>query len=229
MNRSRDLRLLDRAEESALVLQARQGDFEAFDQLVRHCEKRVWTVVWRLLGEKEETENVVQTAFLKALEALETFRGESSFCTWVARIATRAGLDVLRARKRKETRSLDELALDEDDEGSISKPQLVTDWREDPSASVERQELRGILDKALNSLSPTLRAVFVLRDVQGLSTEEAATELGITVGNAKVRLLRARLALREELSRAFGSEEEARAHIDGSGLGGLAAAQEIDP
>jgi len=228
MNRTREKRLLDRAEESALVVQAKQGDFEAFDQLVRHCERRVWTVVWRLLGEKEETENVVQVAFLKALEALETFRGDSSFCTWVGRIATRAGLDVLRSRKRKENLSLDELALDEDDEGSIARPQLIADWREDPSAGIERQELRTHLDQALDQLSPTLRAVFVLRDVQGLSTEEAATELGITVGNAKVRLLRARLALREHLTRAFGGEELARAHIDGSGLGGLAAAGEHD-
>jgi RNA polymerase sigma-70 factor, ECF subfamily len=228
MNQTRERRLLDRAEESALVVQAKQGDFEAFDQLVRHCERKVWTVVWRLLGEKEETENVVQVAFLKALEALETFRGDSSFCTWVGRIATRAGLDVLRSRKRKENLSLDELALDEDDEGSIAKPGLIADWREDPSASVERSELRLILDQALDELSPTLRAVFVLRDVQGLSTEEAAQELGITVGNAKVRLLRARLALRERLTKTFGGEEMARAHIDGSGLGGLAAAGETD-
>jgi len=228
MNQTRERRLLDRAEESALVVQAKQGDFEAFDQLVRHCERKVWTVVWRLLGEKEETENVVQVAFLKALEALETFRGDSSFCTWVGRIATRAGLDVLRSRKRKENLSLDELALDEDDEGSIAKPGLIADWREDPSASVERSELRQILDHALDELSPTLRAVFVLRDVQGLSTEEAAQELGITVGNAKVRLLRARLALREGLTKTFGGEEMARAHIDGSGLGGLAAAGETD-
>ena len=206
------------------MVQAKQGDFEAFDQLVRHCERKVWTVVWRLLGEKEETENVVQVAFLKALEALETFRGDSSFCTWVGRIATRAGLDVLRSRKRKENLSLDELALDEDDEGSIARPGLVADWREDPSAGIERSELRTILDQALDELSPNLRAVFVLRDVQGLSTEEAAQELGITVGNAKVRLLRARLALRERLTRTFGSQEAALSHIDGSGPGGLAAA-----
>ncbi|MEN9353223.1 MAG: hypothetical protein RL318_548 [Fibrobacterota bacterium] len=226
MLKTRDIRLLDRAEESALVLQAKQGDFEAFDQLVRHCERRVWTVVWRLLGEKEETENVVQIAFLKAMEALETFRGDSSFCTWVGRIATRAGLDVLRARKRREGLSLDELALDEDDEGSIAKPHLIADWREDPSVQIERQELRGILDAALDELSPSLRAIFVLRDVQGLSTEEAAKELGITAGNAKVRLLRARLALRERLTKAFGGEEMVREHLDGSGLGGLAAALE---
>lgn len=226
MLKTRDIRLLDRAEESALVLQAKQGDFEAFDQLVRHCERRVWTVVWRLLGEKEETENVVQIAFLKAMEALETFRGDSSFCTWVGRIATRAGLDVLRARKRREGLSLDELALDEDDEGSIAKPHLIADWREDPSVQIERQELREILDAALDELSPSLRAIFVLRDVQGLSTEEAAKELGITAGNAKVRLLRARLALRERLTKTFGGEEMVREHLDGSGLGGLAAALE---
>lgn len=216
--------LLDRAAESALVLQAQQGDFEAFDQLVRHCERRVFTVVLRLLGNREDAENAVQTAFLKALEALDGFRGEASFCSWVARIASRVGLDLLRSRKRHEGASLDELSSDEDDEGNIPRPWLLVDWREDPSRSVERQELHNILSQALDKLSPNLRAVFVLRDVQGLSTEEAATELGITAGNAKVRLLRARLRLREILTEVFGSEDQARDHLRIIGDGGLAAA-----
>src|ERR1035437_1695205 len=102
MLRSSNDRLMDVAEESSLVMPAQNGDFHAFDLLVRNCERRAWTVAWRLLGDKEEVENVVQTSFLKAMEALETFRGESRFCTWVGKIVTRTGLDMLRSRKRKE-------------------------------------------------------------------------------------------------------------------------------
>ncbi|MBK9579241.1 MAG: sigma-70 family RNA polymerase sigma factor [Fibrobacterota bacterium] len=220
-----DEQLLDRAEESALVLRAKSGDFDAFDLLVKRCEKRVWTVAWRLLGTREDTENVVQSAFIKALESLETFRGESSFCTWVGRIANRKALDVLRKRKREKTSSLDELTTD-DDFTPIAHPELLVDWREDPARGVEREELRQILDKALAKLPVNLRAIFVLRDVDGMDTAQAAEELGISVGNAKVRLLRARLRLREELTRAFGGEALVHHHLEPAGLGGLAAAME---
>ena len=225
MHRTSHEKLMDLAEESALVLRAKAGDFDAFDRLVRNCERRAWAVAWRLLGDKEEVENVVQTSFLKAMEALETFRGESRFCTWVGRIVTRTGLDMLRSRKRVEGLSLDELSVDSD-EAPLAHPELLVDWREDPSRSIERQELQAILDRAISTLPDTLRATFVLRDVDGLSTEETAVELGITAGNVKVRLLRARLRLREELTVAFGGEAIAHEHGLGIGLGGLAAAAE---
>jgi RNA polymerase sigma-70 factor (ECF subfamily) len=228
MFRSSHDKLMDVAEESALVLRARSGDFDAFDRLVRDCERRAWAVAWRLLGDKEEVENVVQTSFLKAMEALESFRGESRFCTWVGRIVTRTGLDMLRSRKRKEGLSLDELSMDSDD-APLAHPELLVDWREDPSRSIERRELQSILDRAIATLPDTLRAAFVLRDVDGLSTEETAKELGITAGNVKVRLLRARLRLREELTEAFGGEAIAHEHGIGAGLGGLAAASEGRP
>lgn len=218
--------LMERAAESALVLRAQEGDFDAFDQLVRSCERRVWTVAWRMLGEREETENVVQTAFLKAMEALPTFRGESSFCTWVGRIATRSALDVLRSRRRERSLSLDEIASD-DDEAPVPHPELLVDWREDPTSGIERQEVRDILDRAIATLPDSLRSVFVLRDVQDLDTAQTAAELGITPGNVKVRLLRARLRLREELTRAFGGEAMVHGHMAGAGTGGLAAAAEV--
>lgn len=216
---------MDIAEESALVLRAKDGDFDAFDRLVRSCERRAWAVAWRLLGNKEEVENVVQTSFLKAMEALESFRGESRFCTWVGRIVTRTGLDALRSRRRKEGLSLDEMSADSDD-APFSRPELLVDWQEDPSRSIERQELQSILDRAIATLPDILRSTFVLRDVDGLSTEETAQELGITAGNVKVRLLRARLRLREELTQAFGGEAMAHEHGMPSGLGGMAAASE---
>lgn len=225
MFRSSNDKLMDVAEESALVLRAKDGDFDAFDKLVRGCERRAWAVAWRLLGDKEEVENVVQTSFLKAMEALDSFRGESRFCTWVGKIVTRTGLDMLRSRRRKEGLSLDEMSAESDD-APIAHPELLVDWREDPSRSIERQELQSILDRAIGTLPDTLRATFVLRDVDGLSTEETARELGITPGNVKVRLLRARLKLREELTAEFGGEAMAHEHGFGTGLGGLAAASE---
>jgi RNA polymerase sigma-70 factor, ECF subfamily len=225
MPRTKETNLMDLAEESALVLQAKAGDFDAFDRLVRGCERRTWTVAWRLLADKEEAENAVQASFIKAMEALDSFRGESRFCTWVGRIVTRTGLDILRSRRRREGLSLDELSS-ESDEAPVARPELLVDWREDPSRAVEREELRGILDKAISTLPDTLRSAFVLRDVEGLSTEETARELGIAEGNVKVRLLRARLRLREELTRAFGGEAMAHEHRIPSGLGGLAAARE---
>lgn len=220
---------LDRAEEIELVAKARAGDYDAFERLVKSCERRIWAIAWRLLGDREEAENIVQASFLKAMEALDSFRGEAGFCTWVGRIATNEGLEILRRRRRKDALSLDELVTESDDDGPIPHPELLADWREDPSRSVEREELRRILDEALDTLSPGLRAVFVLRDVEGQSTAETAEALGITEANAKVRLMRARLALRERLTEAFGGESMVHAHLVPHGLGGLAAAQEGQP
>jgi RNA polymerase sigma-70 factor, ECF subfamily len=219
---------LDRETEIALVAKAKAGDFDAFDQLVRSCERRIWAISWRLLGDKEETENAVQTAFLKAMEALDSFRGEAGFCTWMGRIATNESLEILRRRKR-DGLSLDSLGIDADDDGPVPHPELLVDWREDPSRSVEREEMRAILDQALDTLTPGLRAVFVLRDMEGLSTLETAEQLGISESNAKVRLLRARLTLRERLTEAFGGEALVHSHLDHGGLGGLAAAMEARP
>lgn len=217
---------MGRAEETELVSRARSGDYDAFERLVKSCERRVWAIAWRLVGDREEAENIVQGAFLKAMEALDSFRGEAGFCTWIGRIATNEGLEILRRRRRKDALSLDELVTESDDDGPIPRPELLADWREDPSRSVEREELRRILDRALDTLSPGLRAVFVLRDVEGLSTLETAESLGITEANAKVRLMRARLALRERLTEAFGGETMVHAHLVPHGLGGLAAARE---
>ncbi len=220
---------LDRAEEVELVAKARTGDYDAFERLVKSCERRIWAIAWRLVGDREEAENIVQASFLKAMEALDSFRGEAGFCTWVGRIATNEGLEILRRRRRKDALSLDELVTESDDDGPIPHPELLADWREDPSRSVEREELRRILDDALDTLSPGLRAVFVLRDVEGQSTAETAEALGITEANAKVRLMRARLALRERLTEAFGGASMVHAHLVPHGLGGLAAAQEGQP
>lgn len=214
----------DPAVESEWISRAKAGNFEAFDCLVRSCEKRAWSIAWRLAGVKEDAENIIQAAFLKAMGALDGFRGDAGFCAWMSRIVTHEGLDLLR-RRRRDAASLDGLT-EEDDEGGIAMPSLIADWRENPSQGVERREIRDILDRALDTLTPGLRSVFVLRDIEERSTAETAQALGISEGNVKLRLLRARLALRERLTEALGGPNSVASHLVPHGLGGLAAGKE---
>jgi len=138
------------------------------------------------------------------LENLDGFREESSFSTWLMRIATHAALKIIRKRRGLETVSLDAASDPADDAASIPHPQFIADWRESPHELVARGETRELLDTALNQLDEKHRLVFLLRDVQGLSVRETSQALGLSEANVKVRLLRARLALREQLTRAFG-------------------------
>jgi RNA polymerase sigma-70 factor (ECF subfamily) len=144
---------------------------------------------------------VVQSAFLSAMEHLASFRQDASFATWVTRIAVNFALKILRSRRQHPTVSLD--AGDEDGQ-AVPVPQYIADWKNDPAQTVQRRELRAILDDAVLQLPEGQRLVFVLRDVQGLSVRETAQVLELTENNVKVRLLRARLALREMLTKKFG-------------------------
>lgn len=190
-------------EERTLLARAKAGDFSAFERLVNRHERKVYAIGLRLVG-PGEAEDVVQTTFLAALEHIEDFREEASFGTWVARIATNAALKTLRRRREKGTVSIDAPAAD--DEGPIPHPEIVAPWRDDPVRLVERRELRRILDEAIEALPERQREVFVLREVAGLSVEETAQALEITPANVKVRDFRARLMLREKLTRVFGDE-----------------------
>lgn len=183
-------------DDRRLVERARAGEFEAFQTLVDLHERRVYALALRILGHRQDAEDAAQTAFLSALEHLKDFRGESRFGTWIMSIAANAALKIL--KKRKAARGTD------DEGGSIPHPEYIADWREDPSASMEREELNAILTEAIGCLPENHRVVFLLRDVGGLSVAETARELGISQANVKVRLLRARLGLREILTRRFG-------------------------
>jgi RNA polymerase sigma-70 factor (ECF subfamily) len=185
--------------ERALVERAKAGDFSAFEQLLAPHEPRLYALARHLVGPGEAAD-VLQTALVSALESLASFRGESAFGTWLTRIVTNAGLKLLRTRRSHAARSLD------GGDGPIPFPEFVADWREDPVKSVERGELRRLLDEGIAALPEHHRSVFVLRDVAGLGVAETARALEISEANVKVRLLRARLALRERLTRAFGDE-----------------------
>ncbi len=191
--------------ELGLLERAKQGDYEAFLQLIEPHEQRLYKLALRITGSREDAEDVLQDTLLSALEHLHDFRGDAAFGTWLYRIAMHNAFRILRQRRGSETVSLEELVAErkEEDENAIPHPEFIAEWR-DPAEIVEQKELRRILDEAIEQLPPSYRSVFLLRDVEGLSTKEVADILGISEGNVKVRLLRARLKLREILSRYFG-------------------------
>jgi RNA polymerase sigma-70 factor (ECF subfamily) len=189
-----------------LVRRAKSGDLNAFEELIGRHERRVYSLALRILRHQHDAEDVTQQALLSAVEHLPQFREEASFSTWLMRIATHAALKVLRKRKGLPTVSLEQATEPTDDEGALPHPEFIADWRENPATLVERSETQRLLDEALNELDEKHRLVFLLRDVEGLSVRETAEALELSEANVKVRLLRARLQLRERLTRAFGDE-----------------------
>ena len=188
--------------DQMLVQAAKTGDLAAFEELINRHERRIYTLARRITGNEQDAEDVTQEAFLSALEHLSDFREESSFGTWLSRIATHAALKLIRKRKGLPTESLDATAED----GALPHPEYIADWRESPERLVLRNETARLIDDALAKLDEGHRLVFLLRDVEGLSVKETADALGLSEANVKVRLLRARLQLREHLTRAFGDE-----------------------
>ncbi len=186
-------------DESALVTQAKAGDQNAFAELVNRYERKIYRLAKNITRNDEDAEDVLQDAFLKAYTHLDNFKGDSKFYTWLVRIAVNEAL--MRLRKRKTDRSV---PLDEPVElGEETVQREIAVWEDNPEQQYSQEEWRRILDEAVDSLKPDFRTVFVLRDIEELSTEETAETLGISVPAVKSRLLRARLALRETLTRQF--------------------------
>ncbi|MGB9106332.1 MAG: sigma-70 family RNA polymerase sigma factor [Terriglobales bacterium] len=182
-----------RPDEHALIERIRAGDSEAFYDLVRPHERAIYVTAYSILQDPSEAEDVAQETVLKAFRNLHQFRGDARFGTWLVTIAINESRMRLRSRQRARLESLD--APDDSDYVPIQ----LRDWREIPSQTLERQELREALTRALAALSDKYREVLVLRDVQLLSVAETAEILAITPGNVKVRLLRARLQMRDRL------------------------------
>jgi RNA polymerase sigma-70 factor (ECF subfamily) len=190
--------------DAELVLRAQAGDFDALEELTTRHEQQVYSLALRMLRHRQDAEDVVQQTFLSIIEHLPGFRAESSFTTWLMRIATHAALKVIRRRRSRDLISLEAATETDGDGESIPHPEFIADWREAPHELVARSETGQLLDAALNQLDEKPRLVFILRDVQGLSVKETAEALGLSEANVKVRLLRARLALREQLTRVLG-------------------------
>ena len=186
-------------DESSLVAQAKAGDQGAFSELVNHYERKIYRLAKNITRNDEDAEDVLQDAFLKAYTHLDNFKGDSKFYTWIVRIAVNEAL--MRLRKRKTDRSV---PLDEPVElGEETVAREIAVWEDNPEQRYSREEWRRILDEAVEGLKADFRTVFVLRDIEELSTEETAEALGISIPAVKSRLLRARLALRETLTRQF--------------------------
>lgn len=181
----------------ALVERARAGDAAAFEKLVRQYDRPIFRVAQHITQNREDAEDIVQDVFLKAYNKLNQFQGNSKFSTWLTRIAVNESLMRLRKRKTSRTVSMDQDVQTE--EGSI--PRDFADWTPDPEQQYSQSELGDILQKTIAGLAPGFRTVFTLRDIENLSTEETANALGLSVPAVKSRLLRARLQLRERLSR----------------------------
>jgi RNA polymerase sigma-70 factor (ECF subfamily) len=186
-------------DESALVARAKAGDASAFSELVSHYERKIYRLAKNITRHDEDAEDVLQEAFLKAYEHLDRFEGNSKFYTWLVRIAVNEALMKLRKRKSDKTVPLDEPV----DLGEEVMQREIAVWDDNPEQQYSGEEMKKILDDALESLKPDFRTVFTLRDIEELSTEETAETLGISVAAVKSRLLRARLALREKLTRQF--------------------------
>lgn len=184
------------ADEAALIDALLAGDKHACACMVRRHGSQMYAVALRIMGDPDEAEEVVQDAFISACGKMASFEGRSKLSTWLYRITTNAALMRLR-RRRDDTVSLDEPQPGE--EGDML-PRQLGDWTIDPSRQALSSELRQVMEDAVESLPPSLRAAFVLRDIQGLSTQEAADALEISETALKVRLHRARLALRERLA-----------------------------
>lgn len=183
----------------ALVASAREGDVQAFEKLVTKYDRQVFRIAQHITQNREDAQDVVQDAFLKAYEKLDQFQGNSKFYTWLVRIAVNESLMRLRKRRTGKMVSIDDDI--ETEEGSV--PRDLADWSPNPEQNYSQAELAEILRKTIQGLPHGFRIVFVLRDVDGLSTEETAETLGLSIPAVKSRLLRARLQLRERLSRYF--------------------------
>jgi RNA polymerase sigma-70 factor (ECF subfamily) len=197
----------DRASDAALVKSAQAGDSSAFDELVRRYADKVHRLTSKVLRHEEDAEDAMQEAFLSAYRNLKRFEGKSAFSTWLYRIAMNAAL--MRLRKRRHpTVSLEQPTDREESQVTLQ----IADWARTPVDEVLNDELRAVLERAVDTLPEELAHVFLLREVEGVSNAEAAEILELSVPAVKSRLHRARIQLRDRLNRYF-AERPGRAGV----------------
>ena len=177
-----------------IVARVRNGETDAFEELVRKHGRRVYRSLLGIVGSREEAEDALQDAFFKAFQHLPHFEGRSRFSTWLIRIAINTGLQRVRSRKEFDR-------LDEDDEEF--RPRNIQAWTETPEDFYSREELRSLVEREVMKLPVKYRVALLLRDLEELSTEEAAAALGLSIPGLKARVLRGRLMLRESMVQYF--------------------------
>ena len=187
-------------DDISLVRSAKQGEMAAFEELVTRHTDMILRVAAHITNSREDAEDAVQEAFLNAYLHLQHFEERSRFSTWLTRIAINEALGKLRRSRR-----VSHLSINDDADDCRSLADEISDWRPGPEEIYGQTQLRGILREALTSLPDTYRIVFLMRDVEGLSTAAVSEALGVSVPSVKARLLRARLKLRESLSPFFES------------------------
>lgn len=188
--------------DADVVARAKGGNPSAFEELFHRHERKIYRLALNITGRPEDAEDVLQDAFLGAFEHLGDFRGDSRFCTWLARIAINAGLMRLRKMRGDKSMPIDEAV----NERGKTLPREFREWQPDPEQIMAQGELRAILQQAVRTLSPSRRAIFMLRDVEDLSNVETAELLGLPVTTVKTHLHRGRRQLRKELSKTFGRD-----------------------
>ena len=185
-----------------LVARARTKDFAAFEELVDRYEDKIFRLAFRFVRNETEAKEIVQDTFLLVWRKLDTFKGDSQFGSWLYRVATNTALMRLRAQRRHPEISTEELPVDYlDNYGQL--PAAGENWAKRPDDELQSDELRRRIQKAVDELPDIYRTVFLIRDVEGLSTEETAEVLEISIPTVKTRLHRARLALRDAITRYF--------------------------
>lgn len=185
-------------EEKELVELAKQGDRKALAKLVKDNEQTVYNFAFKICRDREKAENIMQETFLSMVKHINQFDGNSKLSTWLYRIVSNHCL--MQARKEKNRYFV---SINEDNEDDLYEDKYVADWSRIPHLDVENSELRKILDQSIDKLAPDYRVVFLLRDVEGLSTEETARATDLSIPAVKSRLHRARAFLRKELNEAF--------------------------
>ncbi len=188
--------------ETELVTRAKRGDQEAKALLVRDYERMVYNLGLRLLGNREEAECVLQDTFLKILESLDTFKGNSQLSTWIYRIAANQALMRLRSRKKRYV----PLIADKEDE-EVNYSNIIQSFDANPLQHLLNSELKENMLSAIELLSPKYKSAFILKDIEGLSLKEIGEILNLSVPAVKSNVHRARLFLREKLSEFIDGKE----------------------
>ncbi len=179
--------------EMERIHQCQQGNLQAFEEIVELYEKKIYNLAYRMMGNHEDANDMTQEAFIRAYQALDTFRGDARFSTWLYRIATNVCLDELRKKSRRRTESLDQPIYTDD--GAVSRE--IPDWSTNPDEALSKHQIQEMVWKGIQMLPDDQKNVLILRDIQGHSYEEIADITQVSLGTVKSRLNRARLALKD--------------------------------